>query len=123
MSAEVIALIPMSELPNRILEQRKARGVSQDVLANIIGVTKMTISRLERGINEPTLTQLRQIANFFGCAVADLLSDDDNPDRLDSANKELFARLRHGTDEQRENIRKVAEALIPYDPAPRRDVA
>ncbi len=116
----------MSDLPNRILEQRKARGISQDVLANIIGVTKMTVSRLERGINEPTLTQLRQIANFFGCTVADLLSDDDNPDRLDSQGRQLFDRFRHATEDQRDNMLRVAEALIPYraeEPEPKRDVA
>lgn len=123
MSCNVIPLIPMSELPNRILEQRKARGVSQDVLGNVLGVTKMTISRLERGLNEPTLGQLRQIAGFFNCAVADLLSDDDNPDRLDAAGKQLFDRLRHGTDEQRDNVIRVAEALIPYHPRQDRDVA
>ena len=123
MSAEIIPLLRMEQYPNRIYEMRKARGLSQEVVGQALGVTKMTVSRIERGLNEPDLGQLRTIATLFRCTVADLLSDADNPDRLDDSEKTLFHRYRSAEPDQRRNIQAVTEALVPFGHAPKRNVA
>lgn len=44
---------------------RKAAGISQDELAQFLGVNRATISKYETGIIEPSFSQLAQIANYL----------------------------------------------------------
>ena len=52
---------------------RKERRVSQNDLAQSIGVTQGTVSNWETGHMMPTLENLIAIAKFFGCKVDDLI--------------------------------------------------
>lgn len=52
---------------------RKERRVSQNDLAQSIGVTQGTVSNWETGNVMPTLENLIAIAKFFGCKVDDLI--------------------------------------------------
>lgn len=44
---------------------RKAAGISQDELAQFLGVNRATISKYETGIIEPSFSQLAQIASYL----------------------------------------------------------
>lgn len=70
------------EFRRRILELRKERNVSQEELAQYVGVNKSTISKYERGIIEPTLNIAKLIAQFFGVTVESLV----NPEYDEKAN-------------------------------------
>ncbi len=48
---------------------RKARGLTQEALARDIGVVSMTISRLERGVQEPDELTTEALARHFGVSV------------------------------------------------------
>lgn len=111
--------------PNRIFELRRARGISQEVLGRALNppVTKMSISRFERGAVEPTLGQLRDIARLFGVTVADLLSEDDNPWHPVGDERVVLDRFRAGGEKERAGILSVSEALVPYVEAPQRTAA
>ncbi|TBU91281.1 helix-turn-helix domain-containing protein [Stutzerimonas kirkiae] len=56
-----------------IARRRKARGLTQAQIAEMIGVEKETISRMENGVISPTLPRLQQIADIFGCSPVELL--------------------------------------------------
>ena len=60
-------------LGRNIAERRKLRGITQNDLAEILGVEPITISRFERGSHLPTLPRLEQIANALGVSVGDFL--------------------------------------------------
>jgi transcriptional regulator with XRE-family HTH domain len=108
----------MADAPNRIRELRLARDWSQDKLANEVGCSKPQISDLERGNKPLTVEWMRRISRALTSSEApispaDLLSQGDNPLLLSDAERELIERLRSATPEQRHNVERVTEALIP----------
>lgn len=54
---------------------RTAKGLSQQQLADTIGVTRSSIGSYEEGRAEPKLDCLKEIAQFFGIPVDDLLKE------------------------------------------------
>lgn len=109
----------MEEMPNRILELRRAARLSQEELAFRVGVSKMQVSGMERGKRELTLTMMRKLADVLGVCPADLLGKDDNPSRLGDSERQLLARYRSVDRDQQRNIERVTEALAPFDPRTR----
>lgn len=57
---------------NRIEEIRKARGIRQDELAGILGVSRQTISSLETGRYNPSIYLAYRIAKYFGMTIEDV---------------------------------------------------
>ena len=55
---------------------RKEKEITQEKLADFLGVTGQTISRWELGICYPDLELLPAIANYFGVSIDLLLSND-----------------------------------------------
>ena len=53
----------------RIKAIRKARGLSQEELADAIGRSVFTISQIERGVNFPKLDTLVDLANGLDCEL------------------------------------------------------
>jgi len=55
-----------------IAARRKAKGLTQAQVAEIMGVEKETISRMENGVISPTLPRLQQLAEILECSPSDL---------------------------------------------------
>ena len=58
---------------NRLKELRKEKKLTQKELADKINVTKLTISRWERGERVPKSDKAQQLADFFNVSVGYLL--------------------------------------------------
>ena len=54
---------------NNIKELRKARGLRQEDVANLLGVTRQTIVALENNKYDPTLELAMKAARLFGQPV------------------------------------------------------
>lgn len=113
-SAEILQLVPMEDLPNRIRALRMAAmpRMSQQALGDQIGVSKMTISDLERGEIELTLDYMRRISRALGVLPSDLLLPHDNPEALNAEERALIERLRSATTEERETLHRVTDAIL-----------
>ncbi|MGO4368784.1 helix-turn-helix domain-containing protein [Pseudomonas chlororaphis] len=61
------------ELGKKIRQARKAKGLSQDVLALICRVDRSYMGRIERGEVNLTVEKLYQIAESLECHPAQLL--------------------------------------------------
>lgn len=59
-------------MKNKIEAIRKARGIRQDEFAKLLGVSRQTISSLETGRYNPSITLAYQIAKFFGMAIEEV---------------------------------------------------
>ena len=56
-----------------IRRYRKLLGLTQEELADKLGMTQAAISRFETGDRKPDVDDLISIAKFFGCKVDDLI--------------------------------------------------
>nr|WP_294582583.1 helix-turn-helix transcriptional regulator [uncultured Anaerotignum sp.] len=59
-------------MKTRIQELRKQRKLSQEELANHVGVTRQTITSLEVGKYTASLLLAHKIANFFGMTIEEV---------------------------------------------------
>ena len=56
----------------QIAKFRRARGLTQEELADKIGSTQANISEIERGVHMPSIETLRKIAEVFDIEIVDL---------------------------------------------------
>lgn len=59
---------------NHIADFRNRLGMSQRVLASLIGVSKNTICNIERGFSYPSLINAIDLCIIFKCSLSDLFS-------------------------------------------------
>ena len=52
-----------------IARQRKLARMTQAFAAELIGIEKETLSRIENGAISPSLTRLEQLGKIFGCPI------------------------------------------------------
>ena len=67
----------MPELKTRLKELRASKNMKQGDLADIVGVRRETIIRLEKGKYNPSLKLAMDIAKVFGVTVEDVFSFED----------------------------------------------
>ena len=63
----------MIHIGETIKKLRKERNVTQDALANFIGVSYQSVSKWERNESYPDITLIPSIASFFGVTTDELL--------------------------------------------------
>ncbi len=61
----------------RVKDYRKGYKVTQDELANAVGVTRQTIISLENGRYNASLQLAHKLAKYFGVAIEDLFVFDE----------------------------------------------
>ncbi len=67
------------DLGQRIQKLRKERKITQEQLAEIVGIDPKNISRIEKGNNYPTAENLTSIANALGVEIYELFVFNDIP--------------------------------------------
>lgn len=60
-------------LPDNIIRLRHKKKLTQEEVADFMGVTKASVSKWEKGINTPDLLLLPQLAAFFDVTVDELI--------------------------------------------------
>lgn len=58
-----------AQIAEQVVEQRKARGLSQKELAELTGTTQSAIARLESGGRPPRIDTLLRIAEALDCEL------------------------------------------------------
>lgn len=61
------------EIANKLIELRKARGVSQEELAAHLGISRQAISKWERGEASPDIDNIVMLSRFYGVSIDELL--------------------------------------------------
>lgn len=77
------------EVGNRIREQREAKGISQDELAQKVFVSRQTVSNWERGKTLPDVQSLLLLSNLFDVSVDTLVRGDEETMAKEIENYEL----------------------------------
>lgn len=68
-------------MKNRIKVYRAMHDLTQEGLANELGVTRQTILAIEKGKYDPSLELAFKIAGFFGVAIEDVFLYGDAAER------------------------------------------
>lgn len=61
---------------NKIMELRKKKGLSQEELAEKVGVARQTISKWELGETSPDIKQAKELSNIFNVSLDELVDND-----------------------------------------------
>ena len=78
----IMTLEERKELGNRLKQARKEKGLSQEELANLIGLKVGTVSKYEQGDRTPGIGKLQLIANALGCDTSRFVASGDGYVRL-----------------------------------------
>ena len=65
----------MNSFGTKIKKLRAARGMKQDDLAKVIGVSKGTVSVWERNARFPEMDTIQRLVNYFEVPLSFLLDD------------------------------------------------
>ena len=77
-----------------IMSRRKKHKLTQERLAEMVGIGQQSLSRMEKGHIAPRFDRLQAFASALGCAVADLFKqegDDMQPASLNEMIRPLSA--------------------------------
>ena len=59
-------------MKNRLEELRKEHGIKQEDLADVMEVSRQTISSLENGRYNPSILLAYKLARYFGVTIEDI---------------------------------------------------
>lgn len=76
-----------------IIEKRKAKGITQEQLADYIGVSKASVSKWESGLSFPDILLLPELATYFNISVDELLGY--SPQLTKEDIKKIYNKLSH----------------------------
>lgn len=93
-----------------IARQRNRSGLTQEAVAEQLGIGMEAVSRIERGIVVPTIARLFELATVFECDAADLLTESSTrPTDQASYLGALLAELEHA---DRQLVLELVERLV-----------
>ena len=70
------------EVANRLQQLRKAKGLSQEELANILGLSRQAISKWERAETSPDTDNLICLARLYNISIDKLLDTSESTEEI-----------------------------------------
>jgi transcriptional regulator with XRE-family HTH domain len=77
-------LFRLMSFPDRLSTLRKQRGLTQEALADLIGITKTQIYRYESNLSQPTLDVIKRLAVTLSVTTDELIFEDEERKADDS---------------------------------------
>ena len=74
-------MIIVTNFCERLIKLHNEKGVFIKDIAEVIGVSTKQYARYEKGINEPTLSVIVKLCEYFQCSSDYLLGLSDKPER------------------------------------------
>ena len=96
----------------RLQELRKERRMTQEELADKLGLHNSYIGLLERGERIPSLITLDNVAKVFGVKSADLISTDKRNQKHTMRQKEMIYIVEECSSQDLEKIYKIFKIVI-----------
>ena len=74
-------------------ELRKEKNITQEELAEKMGVARRTVSRWETGANMPDIDVLIDISDFYGVGLREILDGERKEKQMDKEMKETVLKV------------------------------
>lgn len=86
-------------MKNRIKELREEKGITQEQLGALVGVSRQAINALETGRYEPSIWLAYDIASVFGCFIEEVFLFEESPrkSRSDKSRRNNFTQKEKGS--------------------------
>ncbi len=76
-----------------IKELRNEKGLTQEQLAELVGVTNRSVSRWENGVNMPDFDLLIHIAQYFDVSIEEILDGERKGEGMDKAAEKTMLKV------------------------------
>ncbi len=92
-------------------ELRTARGLTQEQLAQVVGVSNRSVSRWETGVNLPDLDILIELADYYEVDLRDILRGERKREEMDQETKEAALQAAEYAGEQTSRLSRRVRVL------------
>ena len=99
---------------SRLKQARKARGLTQEQLAELLDVSVGYVSQIERGITKANLEMLCAVCDQINCELGALLTGCSTA-RTDYLSDELYDKCKALTEKQKQKAMKIIDLLLEND--------
>lgn len=96
----------MQKIGSYLKGLRKEKGLTQEQLAEMIGVSDRTVSRWENAYNIPDLSILIQIADFYDVEIKEILDGESMEGTMDKELKETLTKVADYSKYEKEQAEK-----------------
>ncbi|MEG0977962.1 MAG: helix-turn-helix transcriptional regulator [Bacilli bacterium] len=88
------------EIANRLVKLRKEKGLSQEELADKLGISRQSVSKWERAESSPDTDNLICLAKIYGVSLDELLQDDETIEEIAKDKKERLEKEKKEEDDE-----------------------
>lgn len=85
---------------------RKEKNLTQDQLAEQLGVSNRTVSRWETGTNMPDISLLLEIAELYGVTIPELIDGERKSENMNEEVKEVVSKMSNYAETEKTTILK-----------------
>ena len=93
-------------------ECRKEKGITQEELAEMLGVTNRSVSRWENGSNLPDLDILIEMADYYDVELRELLDGERKSEKMDKELEETVLKVAEYSNEDKIKLTKRMHLLF-----------
>lgn len=93
-------------------ELRKEKGLTQEQLSELLGVTNRSVSRWENGVNMPDFDLVIELVNYFDVSVEEFLNGERKNEMVDKQTEETLLKVADYTNEERIRITRRLNGLF-----------
>lgn len=97
----------MQKIGQFLKELRKEKGLTQEQLAEILGVAGRTVSRWENASNMPDLSLLLEIAEFYDVELKEILDGERENKNMDKEIKETLTKVADYSKAEKDKVAKI----------------
>lgn len=94
---------------------REAKGKTAKEVISAVGMGAPMYSRIENGVNEPSLTTLEKIAKALGVSLSEIFQAEDGLSEVSSYDKSLMEKVRmieNLTEEEKKTVFSIVDAFV-----------
>jgi len=82
------------DIGKRIKEIRKSKGMTAKEVVSSVGMGAPMYSRIENGVNDPSLSSLEKIAKALGVKLSDIFNTDDELVEINSYDASIMEKIK-----------------------------
>ncbi len=96
----------MERIAKFLRERRKEKEMTQEQLAEKLGVSSRTVSRWETGSNLPDLSVLIELADLYNVDIRELIDGERKSENMDQETKDTLLKAADYADQEKKRLKK-----------------